>query len=174
MKPSRGGATTRTVMAAVSGRKLAVLVAMDLHIRGTPRLVHSISMWTERVRMRGDCGHIRGNNMSWSYRARKRRELFKAFRGKCFWCGCETVLDEGAKLDNSATTDHLIDRWHFNRCMLGITLKQQYVLACRRCNSTRNEKQRYNGELNDRLFWCGVTNNEHGWSFRRSFKQPMR
>jgi len=69
---------------------------------------------------------------------RRRRKLHDQHDGKCFWCGCVTVLCEDATYneDDLATLDHIRNRIgkKMNNSLNNIT-----VLACKRCNNLRGK-----------------------------------
>lgn len=77
-------------------------------------------------------------------RAKRRRQLFKRQKGKCFWCPTQMVLVEGEHLKhqpaNLATIDHLHDRFHPLRGTDNHRGLQRWVLACHECNQRRGKE----------------------------------
>lgn len=73
------------------------------------------------------------------YRRWKRAKLHRAQKGKCYWCGCLTVLIDsappGRQPDNMATLEHLDDRYNPDRGKRGG--ERRVVMACRLCNNLR-------------------------------------
>lgn len=73
----------------------------------------------------------------------QRALMWKLQGGRCFWCGCRTVLPPKGRSrgrsapDNEATTDHLDSRLSPERGKH--PGKYRRVMACRRCNNTRKE-----------------------------------
>lgn len=62
----------------------------------------------------------------------------------CFWCGIETVLDDGPKLPpNAATVDHIRSRFCLERAERadGRWRKGILVLACSQCNNDRGSME---------------------------------
>lgn len=72
-------------------------------------------------------GNTQTNNGS------KVRRLYKAQKGKCFFCSKKTHYADGKnQRDSTATFDHLYDRRDIRRAVCS-----KGVLACRECNSRR-------------------------------------
>lgn len=75
-----------------------------------------------------------------SVQIRKQRErLFVFQRGRCYWCGIQTVLMSGQSRHkqnppNMATIDHLYSRLSPDR---GKVRGYVHVLACLKCNNER-------------------------------------
>jgi hypothetical protein len=78
-----------------------------------------------------------------SLKLRKRREkLWVKENGKCYWCGCLTILpDRGEHFpiapDNLATIDHLRSRLQQSRQEPNHGVEERTVLACFQCNHLR-------------------------------------
>ena len=63
----------------------------------------------------------------------------------CYWCGIEVIfyaLPQGEKFPNNfATTDHLYDRYDFERRKQAVIKNEErHVLACYKCNEDRGKK----------------------------------
>lgn len=73
---------------------------------------------------------------------RRRMRLYLEADGKCFWCGCDTVMPEGwyghpeTPPKNLATVDHLFERGKPGRVVTAMG-EQRLVLACWSCNQER-------------------------------------
>ena len=63
-----------------------------------------------------------------------RRNLWRAARGECHWCGRKTHLNGPRDALDLATIDHVYDRNHPYRI---VDLNSPKVLACRSCNEVR-------------------------------------
>jgi len=72
-------------------------------------------------------------------RRRKRAHLHRRQGGRCYWCGCLTILiennDPGNQPDDLATLDHLDDRFSPERGKR--SGEWRIVMACRLCNNER-------------------------------------
>ena len=68
---------------------------------------------------------------------RKRLQLFQQQDGKCFYCGCEMVIETDGDLKyNSLTLEHLFEKGHPNRSIQYQDIKK-YAAACHKCNHER-------------------------------------
>lgn len=97
-------------------------------------------------------------NMIWeSHMTRHKRvgsglrlELFNK-NTKCYYCGCQTSLNEEQTMRtlrkkeklkaNTATIEHLYDRFDIRRYDVSIPFEERFVLACYGCNQKKQREQ---------------------------------
>lgn len=89
---------------------------------------------------------------------RRRVNLWNKENGKCFWCGCDTILPpQGISSrtkreipDNEATIDHLRTRFDENRQEPGNGQETRTVLSCRKCNNDRGKEREMQVPIEER------------------------
>ena len=79
------------------------------------------------------------------YKPRRRRSLYKRQKGKCYWCPKIMVLPpdhvQATPQHDTATIDHLYDRFHPERRKPNLNNERRWVLACSECNQRRCEER---------------------------------